>query len=113
MTEKWSDDKENEDETMESIIATVSLEEFLNNEKTKNILEYEFNDAFDKNINDSLEHISMHYYYLYNIFHMIYKDDEIVNITDILCIIHKYVMKTYNTSIFSNNPELALSIFQD
>ena len=108
--EEYLSDSSNEDLTNK-----FTVEDYMNNPETYAILEDEFFNKFDRNMNDII-----HDFYKYkvsdtvdNLIDVFDKDYFAKKSSDLFFIIYSHVVKDYDISIFHNNPHLAKSMFKD
>ena len=103
------------DSSNEDPLSKFTIEDFTNNPETHSILEDEFFNKFDRNMNDQIDD-----FYKYkvsdsvdNFIDVFDKDYFAKNSSDLFFIIYSHVVKDYDISIFIDNPDLARSMFKD
>tara|TARA_A100001011_G_C13870887_1_gene658926 strand:+ start:203 stop:661 length:459 start_codon:yes stop_codon:yes gene_type:complete len=108
--EEYLSDSSNEDP-----LNLFTIEDYINNPETHAILEDEFFNKFDRNMNDVIND-----FYKFkvsdtvdNFIDVFDKDYFAKNSSDLFFIIYSHVVKDYDISIFNDNPDLAKSMFKD
>ena len=103
------------DSSQEDPLNQFTLEDYLNNPEKYAILEDEFFNKFDKDMNDTINE-----FYKYKVsdtvdhfLDVFDKDYFAEKSSDLFFIIYSHVVKDYDTSIFHDNPNLAKSMFKD
>jgi len=103
------------DSSQEDPLNQFTLEDYLNNPETYAILEDEFFNKFDRNMNNKVDE-----FYKYkvsdtvdNFIDVFDKDYFAKNSSGLFFIIYSNVLKDYDTSIFHDNRNLAKSMFKD
>ena len=108
--EEYFSDSSNEDP-----LSKFTIEDYINNPETHDILKDEFFNKFDRIMNDEIND-----FYKYkvsdtvdNFIDVFDKDYFAKNSSDLFFIIYSHVVKDYDISIFKDNPDLAKSMFKD
>jgi len=94
--------------TKEEYLKNLELQDFLNCDDTRNILEFEFYNNFELGLKNSLKRLFEIKAKTYSCDAFLYNDFTGEKNSDIFSeIIYEYINKKYDLTIFYNNPNLA------
>jgi hypothetical protein len=96
----------------EKILKSLSLEDFLKCEDTRQILINEHYDNFEKNIKPRLEHLYEKYNFLYRNEKLLGKDWENISSNCFANLIYNYINVKYDLEVFYQCPALAIELLE-
>ena len=106
-------DLEEEIITKEEYLKNLDVQDFLNCEETKNILETEFYNKFELGLKQSLMRVFENCAKSYSSDAFLFNDYTGEKNSDIFSeIVYDYIVKKYDLTIFYDNPELAKKLLK-
>ena len=108
-----SDYEDYEDISKEEIIKTVTIEEFLENDKTREILEQEHFFKYEIEMEKKIENIFDDFYNEFNSNILLSTNDAKYCGLAFSSLVYNHINKNYDTSIFLDCPDLANSIIKE